>query len=319
MDDLAWREIDGNRRTKVASRLLRRRRLVIRLCEALRMTRIAHLSDLHLVEDDWSTRPMKERLRLSFLTFLRAIDPADRRARVTNALRRAREAKAAHVVVTGDLTEDGTDAQFENLARLLYESDWPAHRVTLVPGNHDAYSDRGAWSRALSGPLAPWAPTSEPGSVVRVGDAVIVPLSTAFHQPVTRSAGRIDPALVARLEKIVADERLHGRALVFAQHHAPIWRGAVHWVDGLERADAIARIFSRSSFAHVLCGHVHRASDKPLLAGDSPRIFTAAAVVDHDAPMRSYEARDGKLVPIEERAAAADALVRALGESGVDC
>jgi 3',5'-cyclic AMP phosphodiesterase CpdA len=266
------------------------------------MTRIAHISDLHLLEDDLSARSLKERLRLSFLTFGRSIDAIDRRARVARALRCAWEAKADHLVVTGDLTEDGIEVQFEILASVLRESDWPAERITLVPGNHDAYADPVAWTRALEGPLSEWAATSELGRVVEVDDVAIVPVSTAFHQPVTRSAGRIDPDLVERLESIVLEDRWRGRPLVFAQHHAPIWRGAIHWVDGLMRADAIARILSRASGAHVLCGHVHRSSDRPLLTGEPPRIFTADAVVEHDAPLRLYDASDGRLSPAQPMA-----------------
>jgi 3',5'-cyclic AMP phosphodiesterase CpdA len=286
------------------------------------MIRIAHLSDLHLLEDDLSARSLKERLRLSFLTFGRSIDAIDRRARVLRAFRRAWEANADHLVVTGDLTEDGLETQFEVLADVLRESDWPAERVTLVPGNHDAYADADAWSRALEGPLADWAATSELSTVVEVGDVGIVPVSTAFNQAVTRSAGRIAPEHCARLESIVLEDRWKGRALVFAQHHAPIWRGAIHWVDGLERADAIARILSRASGAHVLCGHVHRASDKPLVAGEPARIFTAAAVVEHETPLRLYDVCDARLSPVDEsmeRASAASALASSLRENEADC
>jgi UDP-2,3-diacylglucosamine pyrophosphatase LpxH len=286
------------------------------------MTRIAHISDLHLLEDDLAARSFKERLRLSFLTFGRSIDAIDRRARVARALRSAWEAKADHLVVTGDLTEDGIDVQFEMLAESLRESDWPAHRVTLVPGNHDAYHVEDAWALALAGPLADWAATSELGSVIEVDEVGIVPVSTAFHQPVTRSAGRIDPELVQRLESIVIDDRWRGRPLLFTQHHAPIWRGAIHWVDGLMRADAIARILSRSSGAHVLCGHVHKPSDKPLFVGEPARIFTAAAVVDSDAPVRLYDVCEGRLNPVDEaaeRASAAEALALVLRENEADC
>ena len=263
------------------------------------MTRIAHLSDLHLLEDDLAARSLKERLRLSFLTFGRSIDAIDRRARVARALRSAWEAKADHLVITGDVTEDGIEPQFRVLADVLRESDWPAHRVTLVPGNHDAYAEEDAWSRAFApgGALEDWAATSTPGSVVKVDDVAIVPVSTAYHQPVTRSAGRIDPAHVSQLESIVLEDRWRGRPMIFAQHHAPIWRGAIHWVDGLMRADAIARILSRASGAHVLCGHVHKASDKPLLAGEAPRVFTAEAVVESETALRLYESRDAALVP----------------------
>src|SRR6266852_7741094 len=163
------------------------------------MATIAHLTDLHLLEDRHWLRDRWARARLSYLSFGRELDPSLRRQRFSRALAMARVAGPDHLLITGDLTEDGVDAQFEVLDELLAESRIPAEQITLVPGNHDAYVDQAAWGRALAGPLRRYAPTSTPGTIVRLPDAVLLPISTAMHQYWTRSAGHISERDLRRI------------------------------------------------------------------------------------------------------------------------
>jgi len=104
------------------------------------MTVVAHVTDLHLVEYDHHKRAGAAKSRLLYLNTGRKIDPKARFDRVCEALRRA--SRSDHLVITGDLTEDGTDAQFELLAAALAEANVDPEHVTLVPGNHDLYADR---------------------------------------------------------------------------------------------------------------------------------------------------------------------------------
>ena len=75
--------------------------------------RIAHITDLHLVERDYRRRSARARLRLEYLNTGRSIDTESRCQRVVQALRSARGSD--HILVTGDLTEDGAPEQFEVL------------------------------------------------------------------------------------------------------------------------------------------------------------------------------------------------------------
>src|SRR5687767_9933485 len=84
------------------------------------MVRIAQLSDFHLLEPGHASRRGLRSWRLSFLSAHRALDAGDRVARARRALDAARAADPDHVVITGDLTEDGTTHQFEALAELLH-------------------------------------------------------------------------------------------------------------------------------------------------------------------------------------------------------
>src|SRR4030095_12428667 len=93
--------------------------------------------------------------------------------------------------ITGDLTEEGTDRQFEVLDELLEESGLEPERVTLVPGNHDSYADARGFERARSGPLARFARTSARGTTTILDDVAIVAVSTAVHQSWLTSWGAI--------------------------------------------------------------------------------------------------------------------------------
>src|SRR5262245_38212275 len=124
--------------------------------EEMNMLDLAHVTDLHLVERDHRDRTGSDWQRLQYLSAGRAIDYVVRREKAVQALRTASR-HARHLVVTGDLTEDGVPAQFELLAEVLADAEVDPERVTIVPGNHDRYADADGFERALSGPLAAYA------------------------------------------------------------------------------------------------------------------------------------------------------------------
>lgn len=86
---------------------------------------------------------------MEFLSFGRPLDAEARRVRLLRALDRVREAGADHLVLTGDLTEDGADAQFEVLAEVLHDAGVRPEAVTILPENHHAYIDVDAFERRI--------------------------------------------------------------------------------------------------------------------------------------------------------------------------
>jgi len=265
------------------------------------MATIAQLSDLHLLEDSYANRPLGPRARLSYLSFGRALDPHERRRRAADALEEVQARGVDHLLITGDLTEDGHFEQFEVLAELLAESRIPAERITLVPGNHDAYIDGGAFAAAMKGPLQPYAATSSTGTALCFRDVTIVPVSTAFHQSPLRSAGAIAPPELESLADIAKDPRLDGRPLVFAQHHAPgcLFNPLLQWIDGLNEHSVLVDLFNRCPHLHVMHGHTHHEVNRILQAGETPRVFSAEAVVDGSSPLRIYEASAAGVAPLK--------------------
>jgi len=243
------------------------------------VSRIAHLSDLHVLGTSTSTLWNKL---------------AQRRARkVLRAITAAKERGATHFVFSGDLTELGTPSQFEALAAILDEAALDDDTVTLLPGNHDAYSTPDAWRNAIAGPLRRWrhASATQPGKVVELDDAVLLPIDAACHQPIGRAAGQLDELTADASESRVA------------LHHPPLphaWR-AWHWVDGL-------RGRRRFDDTFVLHGHLHYSVEKGLGSDPRPRVFGVTATVDDapDAPrIRIYDPSAGlACVRFEARARA---------------
>jgi 3',5'-cyclic AMP phosphodiesterase CpdA len=265
--------------------------------------RIAHLSDVHMLDETRTDRSRARNYDLStrFVSIGRPLDPVERRKKLSNGLQAARRAGARHFVLSGDLTEMGTKAQYEALAETLHESHIQPWRITLVPGNHDAYDSPTAWREALDGPLRPWAMSSarNPGAVVDIGYACILPVDVACHQAVTRSAGEISEATVEALEARAADFAFRDKPILVVQHHPPFERktSILQWIDGLRGWARMMAFLERFPAVHVLHGHLHHAVSRVVGLGRE-RIFGAPAIVDDpiDRPrVRLYDAHGGVL------------------------
>jgi Icc protein len=241
--------------------------------------RIGHLSDLHLLE-----RTERHAFDVRFVSLGRRLDAEERLQKARAAVAAAREAGADHFLFTGDLTETGTPAQFEAFAALLVECRLRPEDVTLVPGNHDAYTSPTGWRDALAGPLRAYARNAalEPGKVVELAGAFVLPVDATFHQPVTRSAGRFDDVIQRALEARLADRALARKPLVVAIHHPPHPRpGPWHWVDGLLGGNRLLACVARADHVVVAHGHLHKAG---LRTHGLARVLGAAATVDGALP-----------------------------------
>jgi 3',5'-cyclic AMP phosphodiesterase CpdA len=264
------------------------------------MPRIAHVSDAHVLDP----RPSRTRsgwsMRVRFLSFGRPLDAEGRQRKLKRSLDTAKRVGATHFILSGDLTEIGSPGEYETLAEVLHDSGIKPDRMTLVPGNHDLYSSADAWRWALEGPLKAFAPTSarEPGRVLDVAGASILPIDACFHQPVTRSAGWLPDETMDAIERRAADPALAKRPLVLVQHHPPFVRktSALHWLDGLVGARRLMVMLETFRHLWVLHGHLHHIVDRALGCGVS-RICGATAVVDDrdEARVRVYDVRDGRL------------------------
>lgn len=253
------------------------------------MACIAHITDLHLVEETYRQRSLGARLRLQWLNSGRTIDPQTRRQRVVSALRSARGSD--HVLITGDLTEDGVPAQFELLAELLAEAGLSPERVTLIAGNHDLYTDATAFTRALAGPLWPYARSSMPGELIDLGHTLLLPIDTAVQKPLTRSSGVFRPERAQQIDALLSDPGLRGRTLLVAQHHPPLGYSNPLWnfLDGIDNVPAFSKLLFAHERLHVLHGHTHGHVSRALHGDRSAQIHSAGAVLDDPEHVRFYQ------------------------------
>src|SRR5260221_3335929 len=93
--------------------------------DATGITRIAHLSDAHMLDP----RPSRTRagwsMQTRFLSFGRPLDAEGRRRKLRRALDTARRVGSNHFGLSGDLTEVGTPGEYETLAQVLHDSGIP--------------------------------------------------------------------------------------------------------------------------------------------------------------------------------------------------
>lgn len=250
--------------------------------------RIAHISDVHILDGSAQPRGSRYRFATGFVSIGRPLDAAARLRKLGAALLAARHAGADHVVVSGDLTEVGSDAEFEAFAGALGEAPFAPEQITLVPGNHDAYTSEDGWARALRGPLRAFRASSAtaPGHVVDRGNVAILPVDSTRFQSIARSGGVISQdtseALRARLE----DASLAKKPMVLVQHHPPFATGRTpvwEWIDGLREGWRVTDLLRKHPRAQLLHGHLHKVVDKVVdkLAGLArSTIFGAPATVD---------------------------------------
>jgi 3',5'-cyclic AMP phosphodiesterase CpdA len=225
------------------------------------MFTIAHLSDLHVtpVRVD-GVRSLLNKRALGWLSWTVRRRHTYRPEVLDALLGDLADEAPDHVVVTGDLTNVAGESEFEG-ARLWLERIGGPERVSIVPGNHDAYvpvrPERGigrwaAWLRSDRGERPDRFPT------LRVrGPLAIVGLCSARPTAPFLASGSLGPEQLERFEKTLeglAEGPLFRLVLV----HHPITEGAVSRRRALGDADALRDVLARFGADLVLHGHAHR-------------------------------------------------------------
>lgn len=183
---------------------------------------LAHVSDLHL--DGGPRGAARAEQVLSHLDGLRGRMDA--------------------VLVTGDLADSGTEAEYEELRALLGDR----QRFLLCPGNHDA---RGPYRRVLLGAR----PSDEPINAVH--DLPGLRVAMCDSTVPGRDDGELAGETCAWLADVLA--AAPGTPTLVAFHHPPVTLGSPfadalrqHRVEPLE-----ALLAAHPQVVGVLCGHAH--------------------------------------------------------------
>jgi len=272
------------------------------------MRRIAHLSDVHTL-DPAHRRSNNTRYRFAtkFVSLGRPVDPRSRARKLARALEAAKASGADHIVITGDLTEMGDVREFEHFANILDDAGLPPDGVTLVPGNHDAYTSDAGWRRALEGPLKRYAGASATGAgkIVDRDNVAFLPIDTSCFQSIARSAGTFTPDAARAVQARIDDPALRDKSIVLVMHHPPFEgrkNALTEWVVGLSGHTHLLDMLRNNPRLQLLHGHLHRVVDRIVDLGKGvagrARIFGAPATVDDDDDrprVRLYDVRDGLL------------------------
>jgi len=206
------------------------------------MTRILHLTDLHLFHD-----PQARLKNVPTTESFRDV-PADVRTRLDHW---------DLLVISGDIAQDENRQTYRLLRDELGE--W-LPRCRLLPGNHD--------NRAAMKEVFPEIGNSSPDFLAfaeRLEDWVIIGLDTHWPGEV---AGRIEHEQLKWFSEQL--ERAADRSVLVFMHHPPISVNSP-WLDriGLSEASAFQDVVrSRAQIRVIAAGHVHHVFEGKLGSAD---------------------------------------------------
>ncbi|MBA3541076.1 MAG: metallophosphoesterase [Deltaproteobacteria bacterium] len=238
--------------------------------------RLAHCSDLHLLSHDGARW-----LELANKRWIGAMNLLSNRSRhyhVTafdDMIADLNAVGVDHVLCTGDVTNLALRQEFEFARAKFAKLTCGPERVTVIPGNHDAYVAAGiplfnevfgdlcttdpgwAWTEADAGPGETAAELQWPIVHVR-GELAIIGLSTSRATPWFTAYGRVDVGQLKRLGRALGDPRLRGKVRVIAIHHPPAGKRAQSKIRGLRDHAAFAQVIGEFGAELVVHGHEHR-------------------------------------------------------------
>jgi 3',5'-cyclic AMP phosphodiesterase CpdA len=197
-------------------------------------------------------------------------------------------------VVTGDLTHIGLPSEFREVNKWL-QNLGPPSRVTVIPGNHDAYV-QAPWQETF----AHWVPymVSDKGFnsiAMRSEDTSLFPslrirgivafigLSTALPAPPFFATGSLGQPQLRRLQTILLETGRQGLIRIILVHHPPL-PGSEKWRKRLTDSAELCSILTREGVEMVLHGHSHRSELAQLQtsAGLAPVIgVPSASAIGH--------------------------------------
>ncbi len=220
---------------------------------------LAHLSDPHLPPmPAVRLRDLLGKRALGYLNWTRNRHKVHRRE-VLDALVADVKAQAPdQIAVTGDLVNLALDAEFAP-SRAWLESIGPADRVTVIPGNHDAYVRATrhrfaeAWGDYLRGDQPPDGDVAFP-LLRRRGPLALISASSALPTPPLMATGRLGQSQLEALERMLAGLADEQAFRVLLIHH-PLRSDSRH-KRLTDSADLIA-LLQRHGVELVLHGHDH--------------------------------------------------------------
>jgi 3',5'-cyclic AMP phosphodiesterase CpdA len=219
---------------------------------------LAHLSDPHLPPLPAARfRDLAGKRVFGYLHWTRKRHKFHRRDVLDTLVSDMQKLAPDHIAVTGDVVNLALEAEFAP-SRSWLESVGTADRVTVVPGNHDAYVRvtqhrfAEAWGDYLAGDAADGEMPFP--FLRRRGPLALIGVSSAVPTPPLMATGRLGPSQLEALERILADLSAEQAFRVLLVHH-PLRSDAR--MKRLTDSRALLALLKRHGVELVLHGHDH--------------------------------------------------------------
>ncbi len=277
--------------------------------------RIAHISDLHVLAMN-ALRPsdMFTKRLTGYANLKLKRSRHHTQARLDRVAEGVRALKPDHLVVTGDLTNLALEEEFRRVRVYLDSLGLVPEAITVVPGNHDAYT-RGAYKSGLFSKYFAPLTTATAGrappehQILRtfpfmtwVADTTyVLALCSAVPRLPLVAAGEIGAVQLAGVQTLLAKPWMKGANLIVAVHH-PLHmpqKGSKRWFESLRDADALLDVLKAHGHFTLLHGHLHKRMTHRTEAYTS--YGAASASNEHQDPLKDaainvYDiAKDGSI------------------------
>jgi len=225
---------------------------------------IAHMTDPHLplLTQEMGIRAARPGKRLSGILSWRMKRRHIHRPEILAALVADINAHTPdHIVLTGDLVNVSLPAEIARASHWL-QMLGPPGRISLIPGNHDAYradildAMHKQWQAYMQGD-APGNGAMFPYCRIR-NEIALIGVSSAVPTRIFSAAGTIGPGQLSALDAVLAQQEKAGRMRIVMIHHPPGTAGASRRKGLTDRA-ALLDVLARRGAELLLHGHTHRA------------------------------------------------------------
>lgn len=222
---------------------------------------LAHLTDVHLAPVvGFTPRYWNVKRFLGFLNWHIKRHGVHRREIADRLVADAKALRADHIVITGDLVNLGLPQEYV-AARDWLDSIGGPEKVTVIPGNHDIYSElhgdigvarwadyMGAEAETLAFPF-----------VRRFGPVALVGMNSAVETPPFVAAGRLGGDQIDVAGGLLERLRDEGLIRVVLIHHPPL-PGMASERRALKDAGHLQRMLVKHGADLILYGHNHKSS-----------------------------------------------------------
>lgn len=267
--------------------------------------RIAHISDLHVARAPGYADCNPKRL-LGYLNYRLFRSHLYRERIAEQAVASLVRNPPDLVLLTGDITQHGLDAEFDAAETLLSPLAKEGVPVIAVSGNHDIYgqTDRTRLNGLLDTLLLGLRPDRQ-GVFHFDGDGVeILPLSQGIPTPLFCSYGRQNSGELRRARSVWAAPA--GKAMRLACGHYPVidsHGGKLIRLRGLRDSAKLVEFCQEHRVAGYFCGHNHKRFAAPMPGGCMQYAAPALSAVRRAASERVsvYGCGAGLAHPVEEK------------------
>ncbi len=223
--------------------------------------RLAHISDPHLPPlPALRLRDLAGKRATGFYNWHRTRQHYHREEVARRIVEDVQAQQPDHIAVTGDLINVALEIEFIHARRWL-ETVGPPSKVSLVPGNHDAYVRSAAafprlhWQDYMTGNDDAMNGADFP-YVRRFGSVAIIGVSSAIPTAPLIARGRVGPEQLRRLGEVLTALGREGLFRVVLIHHPPVSK-ATNSINKLNDAAALQAVLAKSGAELLLYGHHH--------------------------------------------------------------